>query len=148
MRRIIYTSRAAPDLDRAELFRLLYQARIANEARGLSGVLLQCDGRFLQVLEGPTWKLFAAFERIRQDVRHRSVEVVWERSIPAASFPDWPMRYFDERSLEKGMVMMSQEAGGALPGPITEAVRDFLMAGPRFIPAPPEAARPSSPRPC
>ncbi|MFM7347961.1 MAG: BLUF domain-containing protein [Erythrobacter sp.] len=148
MRRIIYTSRAAPDLDRAELFRLLYQARLANEARGMSGVLVQCDGRFLQVLEGPTWKLFAAFETIRQDLRHRDVEVVCERSIPEATFPAWPMRYFDERSLEKGMVLMSEAAGGTLPGPIAAAIRDFLITAPRVSLSPPAAVQPSSPRPC
>ncbi len=61
MRRIIYKSIASPELDRGELFRLVYHARVANEAKGLSGVLLQSERRLLQVLEGPTWKLFAVF---------------------------------------------------------------------------------------
>lgn len=52
MRRIIYHSMATPGMDRAELFRLVYHARVANEQRGLSGFLLFADERFLQVLEG------------------------------------------------------------------------------------------------
>jgi hypothetical protein len=47
MRRIIYQSVVSPDLDRMELFRLLYQARAANERRGLSELLLRSDQRFL-----------------------------------------------------------------------------------------------------
>lgn len=155
MRRIIYTSRAAPELDRAELIRLLYHARVANEARELSGVLLHSHGRFLQVLEGRTWKLFATFEKIRRDLRHRDVEVLWERSIPEATFAAWPMRYFDERNLGKAVGLMTDEAGGTLPEPIAGALRDFVVQG-FTAPAPvsgfsrswPEAAPPSSPRPC
>lgn len=152
MRRIIYTSRAAPDLDRAELIRLLYRARIANEGREMSGVLIHAQGRFLQVIEGHTWKLLAAFENIRRDPRHMDVEVLWERSIARATFPSWPMRYFDERNIGKAIGMMTVEAGGTVPEPIAEALRDFLVQG--FIapasvsPSPLQAASPSSPRLC
>lgn len=140
MRRIIYTSRAAPDLDRAELIRLLYHARIANEGRAISGVLIQSEGRFLQVLEGQTWKLFDTFKNIRRDPRHRDVEVLWERSIDRATFPSWPMRYFDDRNIGKTIAMMTAEAGGALPEPIADALRDFMVQG--FT-----AAAPVSPSP-
>ncbi len=154
MRRLIYTSRVAPDLDRAELFRLLYQARVANESRGLSGVLLHAQGLFYQVLEGQTWKLFATFEKIRQDPRHRNVEVLWERSIPEPTFPKWPMRYFDERNFRKAVGLMTAEAGGVLPEAITETLHEFSVqtfaapgAGTLNLSSP-EAALPSSPRLC
>ncbi len=152
MRRIIYQSRAGSELDRAELFRLLYQARVANEERGLTGVLLHSQGRFLQVLEGRTWKLFAAFEKIRQDPRHHEVEVLFERSIPEATFPAWPMRYFDDHDVGKMLNCMTSAAGGALPRAIEEALCEFLAQGSTapqpFSPLPLVAAPPSSPRPC
>ncbi|MFO6446665.1 BLUF domain-containing protein [Erythrobacter sp. NE805] len=151
MRRIIYTSRAAPGCDRAELIRLLYHARLSNEARGLSGVLLHSQGRFLQILEGRTWKLLSSFEKIRQDQRHRDVTVVWERSIAAPTFPGWPIRYFDDRNLFKAHAEMTAAAGGTLPAAIEEALQAFavesLMAAPALSPALPEAVPPSSPRP-
>jgi Sensors of blue-light using FAD len=152
MRRIIYHSFAAPELDRAELFRLVYHARVANEARGLTGVLLQSDRQLLQVLEGPTWKLIAAFEKIRRDIRHTHVEVIDERSIPHATFPKWPMRYFDDRHIGKALDFMATETGGDLPRPIDDAVRDFFVrafaeAG-SVSPSPPPVATPSSPKPC
>lgn len=154
MRRIIYTSHAGPELDRAELIRLLYHARTANEANGLSGVLLQSEGRLYQVLEGRTWALFATFEKIRSDLRHRNVALLWERSIPQATFPRWPMRYFDERNFGKAVGMMTAEAGGVLPDPIAATLRDFVVesfTAPSRAPislSPPEAGRPSSPRLC
>ena len=64
MRRLIYRSTASPGLDRVEMFRLVYQARVSNEARGLSGFLIQIEDRIFQVLEGKTWKLVATFENI------------------------------------------------------------------------------------
>ncbi|WP_066529373.1 BLUF domain-containing protein [Erythrobacter sp. CCH5-A1] len=152
MRRIIYRSTAAPGLDRAEMFRLVYHARVANEAKGLSGVLLQSDEHLLQILEGETWKLFATFELIRSDIRHTAVEVLSERSIPAATFPHWPMRYFDDHHIGKALAQMHEEAGERMCPAIEDAVRDFFVAGfaahETIRPSLPQAARPSFPRPC
>ncbi|WDA42298.1 BLUF domain-containing protein [Erythrobacter sp. BLCC-B19] len=152
MRRIIYRSTASPDLDRAELFRLIFHARAANEARGLTGVLLRADQRLLQVLEGPTWKVIATFETIRRDLRHVGVAVIDERSIPQATFPDWPMRYFDNSDIAKAVRVMTAAAGGELPGSIAEAMRDFFVEAyicpESLTPSPPPAVSPSSPRPC
>lgn len=126
MRRIIYQSIAAPDLDKAALFRLLYQARAANERTGMSGILFQADRRLLQVLEGPTWKLVALFETIRRDVRHSQVEVLDERSIDEATFGNWRMRYFDDRDIVKAINVITAEAGGAVPKPVEDAMLRFF----------------------
>ena len=126
MRRIIYQSLASPELDRAELFRLLYHAREANERRGLSGFLLHSDHRFLQVLEGPTWKLCAAFDAIRRDVRHTNVEVIDERTVPEATFGNWRVRYFDDSDIAKALNAISVEAHGAVPKVVEEAVLAFF----------------------
>jgi len=126
MRRIIYQSLAAPGMDRAELFRLVYHARVANQARGLSGFLLFADQRFLQVLEGQTWKLFATFDKIRRDVRHCNVEVLDERSIPEAMFGAWRMRCFDEDDAAQAIAAIAQEAQGAVPQIVETSVLSFF----------------------
>ena len=152
MRRIIYRSRATPELDRAGLFRLLYHARAGNEARGITGVLIRADRRLLQIIEGPTWKVVATFERIRRDLRHLAVEVIDERMIPQPTFPAWPMRYFDNDDIAKAVRVMTAEAGGTLPLPIAEAMADFFIeafvAPERVTPSPLPTAPPSSPKPC
>jgi len=152
MRRIIYRSLAAPGLDRAELFRLLYHARVANESRGMSGVLLQSDDRLLQVLEGPTWKLMAVFDKIRRDPRHIGVEVIDERSINEAIFPRWAMRYFNERTIGKAMTLLDEAPATPLSRLIRETVRDFFVEGfaahETLKPLQPQVALTSFPRPC
>lgn len=152
MRRIIYRSFAAPDLDRAELFRLLFHARAANESAGISGVLLQSDRQLLQVLEGPRLKLSAVFDKIRRDPRHTAVEVLDERLIDQATFPHWAMRYFNERTIGKVMALLDEGPPSPLSCLIEETVRDFFVTGfathRAVSPLPPEAARPSSPRLC
>jgi hypothetical protein len=130
MRRIIYRSIAAPDLDQAALFHLLYHARLANERHGMSGILLRSDRRFLQVLEGPTWKLCAAFAAIRSDVRHSQVEVLDERSIPHATFSRWRMRYFDDSDIAKALNAITAEAYGEVPKVVEEAIVAFFGCEP------------------
>lgn len=161
MRRIIYRSLAAPGIDRVETFRLVFQARVANEARGLGGFLVHIDDRFFQVLEGQTWKLVAAFETIRRDGRHTDIEVIDERSIHQACFAAWRMRYFDGRDVPRMMAQIREVAGGQVPSIVQDSLLDFLgsellrpVAGaskPHSAAARPsllEAAPPSSPRPC
>lgn len=126
MRRIIYQSFAAPDLDRAALIHLLHHARESNLRRGLSGILLRSNHRFLQVLEGETWKVCAAFAAIRRDVRHTQVEVIDERMIDEATFGHWPMRYFDGSDIAKALNTLSTEAHGVMPKVVDEAVLAFF----------------------
>jgi hypothetical protein len=152
MRRIIYRSTASPDLDRSEMFRLLYHARVANEARGLTGVLIRTDDYMLQVLEGETWKLVATFEKIRRDLRHRQVEVIDERSISQATYPACTMRYFDDRHIADALKFLNEQTTGRVPKPIVDAVRSFfadvLVDADSVNLFPLEAARPSFARPC
>lgn len=152
MRRIIYSSTAAPGLDRGEMFRLVYHARVANEAKGLSGVLLQAEEHLLQIIEGPTWKLSAVFDLIRRDIRHRGVTVLMEQSIRQPTFPHWPMRYFDDHHIGKALALMHKEGEGRLSPEIEDTVRDFFVASfaahETIRPSPPQVARPSFARPC
>lgn len=161
MRRIIYQSLAAPDIDRIETFRLVFQARVANEARGMSGFLVHIDDRFFQVLEGSTWELVTTFETIRRDPRHTKVEVIDERTISESSFSSWRMRYFDGRDIPRMMAQIAEAAGGQIPLMVQDALLDFLgpelfrpaKLGPRAANVTSgvsltEAAPPSPPRPC
>jgi len=161
MRRIIYQSIAGPDIDKAEVFRLVFQARMANEARGLGGFLVHIDDRFFQVLEGHTWKLFAAFETIRRDPRHHDVDVIDERTVPEPAFASWRMRYFDGRNIPRMMAQIDEVTGGKVPPLVRDALIDFLgpelfrpvvqakqpvVAGAKLAMS--GAALPSFPRPC
>ena len=135
MRRIIYRSMAARDLDRPEFLRLVYHARMANEREGLSGVLLFADHHFLQVLEGEPSALMATFAAIRSDPRHFAVELLDERSVAAPLFARWRMRSFHDETAADAMAAIMLEAEGAVPAPLADAVMGFFEH--RSLPAAP-----------
>ena len=93
MHRIIYASQATFDLSPDELVSLLEQSRSANEAAGLSGMLLYSSQSFLQVLEGPAEALSTTYARITADDRHRHLRLLQEVEVDAPLFPDWTMGF-------------------------------------------------------
>lgn len=56
--------------------------------------MLLFDGRrFIQALEGPEPSVTDTMDRIRRDVRHDMIEVMFEGTIPTRTFGDCSMKY-------------------------------------------------------
>lgn len=94
---IVYMSRAATPLGDAALAELLREARLRNEALGVSGILLAKDGRFMQLLEGPAFSVDDRFSVIAKDPRHGEVKSLIREDIERRRFDGWSMAY---RSLD------------------------------------------------
>ena len=90
---IVYMSRAAAPFDDAALAQLLRDARLRNEALGVSGLLLAKDGRFMQLLEGPAWSVDDRFGAISRDPRHGEVKSLIREDIERRRFDGWSMAY-------------------------------------------------------
>ena len=60
--RIIYSSQAAPGLGLAQQRAILERARRSNEKLGITGILLYCEGRFVQAIEGERSDVSALFQ--------------------------------------------------------------------------------------
>lgn len=90
---IVYVSEATVQLGEPELLRLLHQARAEHQQASLTGVLLYHEGRFLQVLEGPTEPVREFFARIAADPRHCKLEVLADGPRPARDFGHWHMGF-------------------------------------------------------
>jgi hypothetical protein len=89
MHHIIYMSSAVyPPVSDVELGDLLRQARDFNAENDITGVLLHCDGDFLQVIEGEERVLADLYTRICVDTRHQSVIKLADKEIRARSFAD------------------------------------------------------------
>ena len=88
---LVYKSTATRDMTNADLRELLQQARSNNEERGITGLLLYVNGRFLQVLEGPESAVRDLFNTIEGDSRHTSVEMLLTTHTAERTFPDWKM---------------------------------------------------------
>lgn len=92
-RRIIYCSQSTYDLAPEELVELLDLCRRNNGAAGLSGMLLYSSQSFLQVLEGDSADLSAAYERIQNDDRHTELRLLFDAETDGPLFPDWTMGF-------------------------------------------------------
>ncbi len=90
---IVYSSSATVPFSDEDLAELLRRSRTANEARGVTGLLLHHAGQFMQVLEGPEAVVRAVLTRIAADPRHTGVWVLAEERIETRRFPDWAMGY-------------------------------------------------------
>jgi hypothetical protein len=97
LHQLVYVSSATAPFAQDDLLALLEQSRKRNGSVGVTGILLYCDGNFMQVLEGPRHAVFATHQRIQGDARHRGLITLRNAAIPARSFPDWSMAF---RNLE------------------------------------------------
>ena len=88
---VIYASRAAADFHEHEIPDLLKQARVANAAHEVTGMLLYIGGAFVQVLEGETGMVDAVFATIGQDKRHLDLTLITRESILERAFEGWTM---------------------------------------------------------
>jgi len=90
---IIYASAATRPIEEDELMAMLKLAREKNTRLGITGMLLHCDGSFIQALEGPKDRVMDLLRAIRQDPRHSRIEILFEGPIKNRSFSQWSMGF-------------------------------------------------------
>ena len=96
MQIISYVSRAVfPDSQQAdEIQKIVHSAQFNNGMTGITGVLFFEDGCFFQVLEGHHDIVQPLFARIKQDPRHKDVNVLLNEPIDQRAFSSWSMECF------------------------------------------------------
>jgi DNA-binding XRE family transcriptional regulator len=90
--RLIYFSTVAPPLGESLKRTLDDISRAAirrNPEQGVTGVLMACNGRFLQVLEGAKDAVHQIYGAISADPRHYGLQMVESRPISSRQFSDW-----------------------------------------------------------
>lgn len=89
---ILYRSDAVALLPFSELMTICIDSARPNRTLGITGFLVEHEGTFLQVLEGEEEAVDALYTRIREDTRHRNVELLLrEHSGTGRSFGFWAM---------------------------------------------------------
>ena len=91
--RIIYSSQAAPGLGLAQQREILERARHSNEKLGITGILLYCEGRFVQAIEGERSDVSALFQRISADRRHLQITLIDVSDEEERLFGEWEMKF-------------------------------------------------------
>ncbi len=109
----LYVSTIAPGVPITSVGTIASKSRIANQTRGITGVLIFDGMRYCQQLEGPREEVLALLERIRQDSRHSRMEVLHQGAIASRRFQSFGMGYTtadDVELLERFEKMDGQEA--------------------------------------
>lgn len=77
-----------------ELLDLLTIARNKNKKYSVTGMLLYCQGTFMQVLEGDESSVDLIYKAIELDtLRHKNIIKLASGTIEQRNFPDWSMGF-------------------------------------------------------
>ena len=90
---LVYVSSAIRQINNVELRKIKKTAQQNNKRAHVTGVLLYCNGKFMQFLEGPELQVRRIFSAIKSDTRHCKINVLKEGFIPQRQFSEWNMRY-------------------------------------------------------
>ncbi len=93
--RLVYTSFRKEFCDDLEIKKILESCKKNNPGRGITGILLHSDSRFIQYMEGSREDVTALYEKIKNDPRHTSINQRNFEKIEERVFPSWEMGYRD-----------------------------------------------------
>jgi hypothetical protein len=92
---MLYISTAIGPITTAVTGTILRSAQLHNPTNGITGVLCQGRGVYLQVLEGERSQVDALYARILQDKRHHKVVLRQQEDIKTRRYGKWAMAHVD-----------------------------------------------------
>ena len=90
---VLYVSRAVGPQTSTVTASILSTAQARNRDSGISGVLCQGQGLYLQVLEGERSAVNRLYAQILTDRRHKDIEMLRFEEITQRRFADWSMAH-------------------------------------------------------
>jgi hypothetical protein len=97
---LIYSSSAGKKMLKSDLYMILRKARMNNESKNITGLLVYSDMSFLQILEGEKEVVTQLFETISKDNRHADIKILHEGNVDQRIFSSWAMAYSAPSSKE------------------------------------------------
>ena len=98
---MLYISTAVGPVTTAVTGTILRSAQAHNAANGITGVLCQGQGIYLQVLEGERSQVEALYARILLDKRHHNVTLRQQTNISHRRYGKWAMAHIDLAQMTK-----------------------------------------------
>ncbi len=98
--RLIYISTAVGPVTTAVTGTILRSAQTHNEVNGITGVLCQGHGVYLQVLEGERSQVDALYERITLDKRHHKLVLRQQQDVTRRRYGKWAMAHVNMAHLD------------------------------------------------
>ncbi len=96
----IYVSSAIVAFSDEQLVDLLEVSRQNNASLGITGLLLNQDGNFMQMLEGPEKAVRELANKISKDPRHRGIITLLEGESKHRQFSHWKMGFKNLKSID------------------------------------------------
>ncbi len=90
---LIYTSTSTAPFSDQDLHKLLSNARGKNLSLNVTGLLCYDKERFLQIIEGPEEHINQLYSAIKNDTRHKNVELIHKGKVETRAFDDWRMAF-------------------------------------------------------
>ena len=125
MHAIAYVSAASWNLLDEQIEHIVSEARRRNALNGITGILLYCDGNFMQYLEGEEDAVIETFERIRASESHYQLNELMNQPILEREFADWSMGFSMPTPDEFVELAAARWKGSAQTGPGASLVRSF-----------------------
>lgn len=95
-----YISKSVEPMNGRQLNEILRKSRQRNEKNSITGMLLYSQGSFLQILEGSPLSIHEIFSSIKSDLRHHSINVLFEENLSHRHFCNWAMGFCHLQSSE------------------------------------------------
>ena len=93
--RLLYVSTAAGPITTTVTGTILRSAQRYNPSHGITGVLCQGQGLYLQVLEGERSQVDALYAHIAQDKRHQNMVLLKQEDVKSRRYGKWAMAHVD-----------------------------------------------------
>jgi hypothetical protein len=130
--RLMYASRALPDVNQDALVAILRKSKLNNPSVGVTGVLCFSEGIFLQALEGGRSAVNQLYNKITSDPRHTQVELLSYSEIGERRFAGWSMGQVNISRLNPALLLKYSEKPTldpyAVSGAVSMALFEELMA--------------------
>ena len=127
--RVFYVSAAVGPQTTTVTGSILKTAQAWNAAHGVTGVLCQGQGVFLQVLEGERDTVTGLYQRIAADRRHQHVEMIHCENIIERRYGRWSMAHVSLSDLDPmGKIEWPEFDASSVTGLLVMARIDELIA--------------------
>ena len=90
---LVYSSTATQPISHQQLADILQSSHRNNPPLGITGMLLYCQGKFIQVLEGRRDAVHDLYLKIVKNTLHTNAQVLLEGRLPERNFETWTMGY-------------------------------------------------------
>lgn len=88
---LTYTSKMNQEMSEDKLKKLVETSQVKNAQSGITGLLISLNNTFIQYLEGEKENVKTLYGTIKNDSRHKNIEIQFEGVLESRMFSKWNM---------------------------------------------------------